>query len=126
MKFFRRYNKLILLLVFPAICLLFYNNNANWHQHQLDNGGIASHAHPFSKQTESPTPFQKHNHSESEYFILDKIIQFFLFLVVVFYVLNTILPLKRTFDILLILKIPCQKHWFIINDRAPPLNLISS
>ena len=120
MQYFRRYNKLIILLIFPALCLLFYNNTANWHQHQLDNGNIASHAHPFSKQTDNPTPFQKHKHSKSEFLILDKIIQFFLILVTGLFIYKTLLSSIHSHQKVVLLYYPFQSHLFTNRYRGPP------
>jgi len=120
MRFLRRYNKIILLLVFPALCLLFYNNTSNWHQHQLFSGEITSHAHPFSTPTDDPVPFQKHNHSKTEYLILDMMNHIFLLLLVSLFLIKVFISIiSKPF-------IPHQKipvnsdYWFVRNFRGPP------
>ncbi len=63
------------LLSFGLIILtlaLFFNNAVNWHYHQLPNGVIVEHAHPYGKSSSSSnSPFEKHHHSDFEYLILD-------------------------------------------------------
>ncbi len=51
---------------------LFFNNAVNWHYHQLPNGIVVEHAHPYGKSSSaSGAPFEKHHHSDFEYLILD-------------------------------------------------------
>jgi hypothetical protein len=62
---------LSILLIFFTLAL-FYNNVLNRHFHRLPNGIVIEHAHPFQKGSETgSTPFQKHNHSDIEYLLLD-------------------------------------------------------
>lgn len=49
--------------------MLFYNQSANWHLHQLPNGVLVEHAHPYSKTTSHETPYQNHTHSDFEMLI---------------------------------------------------------
>ena len=66
---FRKFSKIIILLVSPAIMLLFFNATSNKHKHILANGRVIEHAHPF-KSDNSPTPFQNHKHSPFELTLL--------------------------------------------------------
>lgn len=51
---------------------LFFNNAVNWHYHQLPNGIVVEHAHPYGKSSSaSSSPFENHHHSDFEYLILD-------------------------------------------------------
>ena len=63
------------LLSFVLILLtlaLFFNNAVNWHYHQLPNGIVVEHAHPYGKSSSaSNSPFENHHHSDIEYLILD-------------------------------------------------------
>lgn len=53
---------------------LLFNNSVNWHFHQLPNGIVVEHAHPYSKGTSSgDSPYEKHHHSNLEYLILDMV-----------------------------------------------------
>ncbi len=62
----------IILIVFTLG--LFFNNLVNWHYHELPNGIIVEHAHPFERTSSaSGSPFENHHHSDFEYLILDLI-----------------------------------------------------
>ncbi len=66
--------RLLSFLLIASTLALFWNNAVNWHYHQLPNGIVVEHAHPYSKTPASPgTPFEKHHHSDFEYLILDLI-----------------------------------------------------
>lgn len=64
------YLKFTALLVIPAMVLLFHNRVSNWHYHVLHNGIVVEHSHPFSDSKKDSTPFQNHQHSESEFLML--------------------------------------------------------
>lgn len=56
----------------PLVFWLYFNRMANWHFHQLPNGIIVEHAHPYAKSTESQgSPFASHQHTDFEYYYLD-------------------------------------------------------
>lgn len=62
--------ELVALISIPIILLLFYNQAANWHLHQLPSGIVIEHSHPvpISKKS-SDSPYQKHTHSNWEMFL---------------------------------------------------------
>lgn len=65
-------NRLLSFILIFSTLLLFYNNAVNWHYHQLPNGIVIEHAHPYTKSSSaSGSPFEKHHHSDLEYLILD-------------------------------------------------------
>ena len=90
LKYFRKHIKYLFLLIFPAVCILFYNTAINIHSHQL-GGNIITHAHPFTKNSETSPPFQNHQHTTVELFLLSK----------VFYLFATIIICIAAFKILL-------------------------
>jgi hypothetical protein len=54
---------------------------ANWHFHELPNGMIIEHAHPYAKVPfSSSTPSENHQHSDREFLLLDFIFRAVLFL----------------------------------------------
>lgn len=73
MHHFRKFSRYGLIILFPLICWLFINNTANRHSHQLKAGYIITHAHPYERNHTDKSPFQSHNHSDHELFILDLI-----------------------------------------------------
>lgn len=77
----------IVLIVFTLG--LFINNSVNWHYHQLPNGIIVEHAHPYKKAAStSGTPFEKHSHSELEFLILDLVFYSGLVIVLAFFTIQ--------------------------------------
>jgi len=74
MKFFR--NKFILkFLSFLSISILLLNianKSVYLHSHQLENGEIVTHAHPFNQQQDH-NPLKSHKHSNLEYLLLSAI-----------------------------------------------------
>ena len=66
--------RLLSFILIGTTLALFWNNAVNWHYHQLPNGIVVEHAHPYSKPASSHgNPFEKHHHSDFEYLILDLI-----------------------------------------------------
>ncbi|MBN1820060.1 MAG: hypothetical protein JW833_05070 [Prolixibacteraceae bacterium] len=76
----RKNKRILLYLVFPALCFLLYNNTVNLHSHYI-KGDIISHAHPYQKNADTRVPFQNHKHSGFEIFILNQIFHFFQFVI---------------------------------------------
>ena len=73
MHHFRKPGIYGLILLFPLVCWLFINNTANRHSHRLKAGNVITHAHPYDRNHTNKSPFQSHNHSDHELFILDLI-----------------------------------------------------
>lgn len=90
MVLIRRLGKYLLLASLPAIMLLVYNNTANWHYHILKDGTITKHAHPYTKDAQHNSPFQKHQHTEIELVILTQLTNI-LFMLVVFLALGSMI-----------------------------------
>ena len=119
MTIFRRYKRLLFLLIFPAVCILFYNSAINIHSHKL-NGNIITHAHPFTDNSESSAPYQDHKHTSLELFFFDKI--FFLFSTIVgaMFAVQIILNFKVKARIILP-EFSIQKIFTPLdNSRGPP------
>jgi hypothetical protein len=67
MKFFRKYQKYILVALLPLLLGLFLNFSNNGHYHRLADGSIIYHAHPYSKNAENPEPGNSgHQHTECQ------------------------------------------------------------
>jgi len=122
MVFFRKHINLVFLLLLPAVCFLLYNSAVNIHAHQV-KGSIVIHAHPFSKEPDSESPSPNHQHSDFEFFILDKIFSFFLFVFGSFSVAMLILLVRE--NIRISVPILDIRNTFFINQslRAPPFQI---
>jgi len=119
MKFFRKYVIFQFLIIFPAVCLLLYNSAVNMHVHQV-KGSIISHAHPFSKKADLPAPFANHQHSKLEYIVLDKILNFFVFIICIAGIIELKAHLNSSIKII-IPEFSIQNIYHLSkNLRAPP------
>lgn len=113
-----------LLLIIPMLWL-FHNRMANWHFHELPNGMIIEHAHPYSKVPfSSGTPSENHQHSDKEFLLLDFIFRAVLFLLtgfILFTIFSSFLKIlqdKKTYHV------PCPEISGLPLLRAPPRELI--
>ncbi|MDP2236065.1 MAG: hypothetical protein Q8J88_06500 [Bacteroidales bacterium] len=95
MKFLRAFGKLFLILSLPVLMLLIYNQTVNWHFHLLKDGTIVKHAHPYSNETQGTTPFQKHQHADSEFLFYAQIAQILILLIVLLLAAAMISSLSR-------------------------------
>ena len=121
MSFLRHIKKLILILLIPALCWVFYNHAANWHFHILPNGMIVEHAHPYDKHANPDSPFHNHNHTKSELLYLD-IITHVLVVIVAAFFLSQIFRAFTQLSIPLrpLVRIPAD-YGQVKDSRAPPL-----
>ena len=117
------YKKALLLIVLPAVCWLFFNSIYYRHLHQESTGFYISHAHPYDimgeKESESSIP--NHEHSESEYFIINLFSNSILTKIIIFFAVcgviisqagNLFFPIKQG---------EIQKSYYFVNSsRAPP------
>jgi hypothetical protein len=75
------------LILFTVV--LFFNNAVNWHYHQLPNGIVVEHAHPYDRNSSSADePFEKHTHTDFEYLIFDLVFYSGLVIVLAFLILS--------------------------------------
>ncbi len=121
MKLFRRYKLPVVLFLIPAICLLLINSSINSHLHQLTNGFLVSHAHPFEKANQGATPFQSHKHTESEFLFLDLITNVVLIITVLFALLALFLLQQQSIKRILYSCSTIKEYYFVRNYHAPPV-----
>lgn len=81
MRFLRFFSKFFLLVSLPVIMMLFYNQSVNWHYHLLKDGSVIKHAHPYSNEAQGTAPFQKHQHTDTEFIFFAQFSQISLILV---------------------------------------------
>lgn len=61
--------KTLSFISFSILLFSIINNATNVHSHQLANGEIVTHAHPYSQKNDN-APFKSHIHSIFEYLVL--------------------------------------------------------
>ena len=100
---------------------LFFNNAVNWHYHQLPNGIVIEHAHPYEKPSSSAGyPVENHHHSDIEYLILDLIFASGLIIILAFVGLELFLHFRKRLVVRELPAIPIHKHSLSPPLRGPP------
>ncbi len=107
-----------------AICmigiigLLITNNVLFLHSHQLANGNIVIHAHPYNKSNDS-APVKSHHHSKTELTFLANLQLLFIFTLLSFIVLDV--TIKKSYVVINQQFYP-QSFKILYQGRAPPLS----
>ena len=116
----KRYVNSVIYLLLASFVWLFVNQAMNSHSHLLMGGQVITHAHPYTPDKNSHSPFQSHKHLPSVAFFLDLItslnVDSFESLLVVLFLLFTIASVP-----LLKLELVCQKYFSSGDSRAPPV-----
>ena len=63
--------KIIILLFLSLIGGFIFNSTFFLHTHLSSNGKITQHAHPFKKSSEDQKSLPKHNHTCSDFLVID-------------------------------------------------------
>ncbi|GAO29351.1 hypothetical protein [Geofilum rubicundum] len=98
----RKIKQLLVLLSLPFLIWLYHNQMVNWHYHQMDNGAVIKHAHPYSSARIPGQPYQDHQHTSAEFFMLallfssTSLLAILIVLGILFSCLNTSLFIPRT------------------------------
>lgn len=99
--------------------LLTVNNSIYLHTHQLADGSIVTHAHPFDK-TKDTAPIKSHHHTKPEFFFLQN-------LQLLFFILFIPLVLFSNYKKVIQLITTNSIYYFVsssrIRSRAPPIKL---
>jgi hypothetical protein len=112
--------KLFSCILAVLILGLLFNNSVNWHYHQLPNGSVVEHAHPYAKFPVSDSPFQQHRHSDIEYLILDLVYHSG---IIVFLILAGVLLFPGRIRVIRLLNpfpVYDHLHFTLPSLRAPP------
>ena len=113
--------KILNFISLSILLLNIVNSSIYTHAHQLANGEIVVHAHPFNKQQDD-SPFKSHKHSTIEYVILNTFNLFltsnFLFVALGIFTLYT----KKYF----ILKpLHQQRAFHYSKKKSPPYKIVT-
>lgn len=113
-------NKYLVLIVLPAIFWLFTNSVINWHYHQLYNGILIKHAHPYEKQSTDKILVQSHHHSNVKLVFLDLLCNPLVLLAVFFFSIGKFLSYSTLRKNIFNLPVPIRKFYNIPDYHAPP------
>ena len=114
-----RFKKYVVFLLLISLGWLFTNQAMNTHSHLLFGGQIITHAHPYTPDKGSHSPFQSHKHLPSVAFFLDLITSLnidsfgFLPLYLAFLSLIALVPITRSTT-------PLLQYSSLSTGRAPP------
>ena len=103
-----------------AVMLLHYNKVANWHYHQLENGLVIEHAHPFKASSENGKPFEKHQHTELELIILADLFNAIAWIILAMALSLLLVNQSRQEGIFYRFFLPQPGRWTMRQLRAPP------
>ncbi len=120
-----KWHKLLAVIVIPAVMFLYYNRSANWHYHITENGIVVEHAHPFSNSLIPDTPFQDHEHSDSEYLFLAEMMHSLGMIFVILLLLGLILHPTRTKTLLPLPAFLANNGSEPVIPRGPPASIDS-
>lgn len=74
MYLFRTRKNIVSVLFIPIIVGITISSVLNGHYHKLPDGEVVYHSHPYKEDTSpSDSPFQKHHHTPSEYFLFQQL-----------------------------------------------------
>lgn len=118
---------ILLLLMLPAVCWLFFNTTANRHIHVMSGGYVISHAHPFHKDYQDAFPlngqeFPSHQHTKKELLLLSLFSEL-LFSIITLVILRPLIyasPQIRCFR--MTRRAPSREHYQVHHYHAPPVS----
>lgn len=118
------FKNLYLLKFFSYLCLSILlaqllNTSIYTHSHQLENGVIITHAHPFDKEGDN-APLKSHKHTNIEYFVYDTLA---IFIGVSIFLLALILAVTNTKNYSSINLETVKKFTQSKQNKSPPVKL---
>lgn len=114
-----KFTKIIALLLLVIIGHLNYNQVVNLHAH-LINGEVIYHSHPYKHDPADKSPYQSHQHSPLDLFLLEQISNPVATLFP--FIICLIAPIHEIFKIIprFLQNIPLKQYLFYKIYRAPP------
>lgn len=118
MKFFRNnfVVKFLSLISLSILLLNIVNKSLYVHSHQLENGEIVTHAHPFNQENDN-NPLKSHKHTSLEYLMLSAfdvfLLSFMLFVITVF-----VEVYKENYILKTVIK---QFYFYYKQNKSPPI-----
>ena len=110
--------KVAIICMIGIIGLLTINNVVFLHSHQLANGKIITHAHPYNKSNDS-APIKSHHHSKIELTFLVNLQLLFIFTLIFIFVLDVT---KMKSYVVINQQFYPQSFKILCQGRAPPLS----
>ena len=118
LKINNRARKLITLFIIGVMGMLIGNKIAFTHLHQLDDGTIIEHAHPYNKANDSE-PIKSHHHSNAELLFFQNITILFFTAFLTLGVVLFAIRKRVTFNLILE---HASTYINLYKGRAPPIS----
>ncbi|NOQ24171.1 MAG: hypothetical protein GQ564_02315 [Bacteroidales bacterium] len=124
MKSSFNYRNLVVLVLLPALCWLFFNSVYNRHFHKSAIGITISHAHPYHKGEDcSNTPFESHKHTENDFILYDIISNVILLIVITAGAFILFLKkLQPEYKLIIQERLDKSYYYLLQEYRGPPSN----
>jgi len=118
-----RIKKIISILILPVVMLWFFNSVNNRHYHQLPDGSLITHSHPYQKQAPDPKPVKSHNHTNAEFLFLSFFSNPVLILALSIFCVEKNLSFSKFIFCQLPTNLPVKNIYTVRNYHAPPFHL---
>ncbi|MBA7529636.1 hypothetical protein ES705_21834 [subsurface metagenome] len=117
-----RIKKIISILILPVVMLWFFNSVNNRHYHQVPDGSLITHFHPYQKAVPNQGPVKSHNHSNAEFLFLSFFSNTILFLALSIFCIEKSLSFSKFIIYLLPTNLPVKRIYTVRNYHAPPFH----
>lgn len=122
MLLIERIKKIISILILPVVMMWFFNSVNNRHYHQLPDGSLITHSHPYQKQASDQGPVKSHNHSNAEFMFLSFFSNTVLILALLIFCIGKNLSFSKFIIYLLPTNLPVKRIYAVRNYHAPPFH----
>ena len=111
-------------LVVPVLMVIVIgfvaNATLNQHYHILSSGVLITHSHPFEKDN-TGKPFQEHHHTTSEFFLLEQMTNFAIWISLLAVLLASCLLTRKKVIFPELINHFKSDNYLPVNYRAPPI-----
>ena len=122
MLLIERIKKIIPILILPVVMMWFFNSVNNRHYHQLPDGSLITHSHPYQKQAPNQDPVKSHNHSNAEFLFLSFFTDPVLILVLLIFCIGQNQSFSKFLFCQLPTNLPVKRKYTVRNYHAPPFH----
>ena len=122
MLLIEKIKRIIPILILPVVMLWFFNSVNNRHYHQLPDGSLITHSHPYQKGIPDQGPVKSHNHSNAEFLFLSFFSNTILILALSIFCVEKSLSFSKFIIYLFPANLPVKRIYTVRNYHAPPFH----
>lgn len=115
----RKISRFIIPVLLVVVFCFVSNATLNQHYHKLSSGLVVKHAHPFDKG-DIGNPFQEHQHSTSEFYLLEQISNIVFWIYLFIFLIASCLLTGEIIIFPLLITHKKRDIYFLKHYRAPP------